>query len=425
MSARYESLLSRIHAEWSATDWERFRESACVPNPLTTLHEAAHWFQRQTLLERALYLVTVRALLENQPERNAEQKEELRKVIACRRLLSPISEGLALYTQFDYFPSNFFIGAGERSPYDAMIEFLLARRGFEETITARYDLGDAAWEALCQTRLTATALNKKLELLKTPFLILDNHVTGYLIIKASVARARCRPYFEFMHDGLVVPLIMSLFYNCPELVRLVLDPAVGTLEAIARMSSVLQERIEFVLDGERLAGLIMKTRGQSPDLEHSVAFDKDLDEFEAAEELYSDAYDALLQPIRSSVGEWIRPDQTVDSYLEETYQGQYGEPPYPLDAFQLLSSPHFGRLFTAEVTLIPKGESVTVKFRDTNQTLDLPSNSQRARTYGWIRLPEKEVAGRLTEAVVHLHGLDHDFFSVSFISHERGLVTLS
>jgi len=146
--------------------------------------------------------------VEDQPDRSAEKKEELRKVIVCRRLLSPISKGLALYTQFDYFPSNFFIGAGKRSPYDEMIEFLLARRGFEETMTTPMILVMPPG-AISQTRLTTKALNKKLELLKTPFLILDNHITGYLIVKASVARARYWPYFEFMHEGLVVPLIIG------------------------------------------------------------------------------------------------------------------------------------------------------------------------------------------------------------------------
>lgn len=425
MKAHYESLLSRIHAEWNESDWQRFRESARVPNFLTTLHEAAHWFQRQTLVERTLHLVTVRALLEEQEIRSPESKEELRKVIVCRKLLSPISEGLALYTQFDYFPSNFFIGAGQRSPYDAMVEFLLARRGFEKTEGNDFDLAHAAWDALIATRLSDSALRKKCRLLETPFLIMDDHITGYLIVKASVARARCKPYGIFMYDGHLLPQIMSLFYNCPEIVRLLLDSSVGALEAMDRVSRVLRQRVEFLLDGDTLAGLVMSTRGRLPDFEHAVSFDQDTEEYKAAQDLYSTAYDQLLRPIRSSLGERIRPEQTVDNYLDETYNGKYEDPAYRLSAYQLLSSPHFGRLFTENVTIVPKGELMRVIFRSTNQVLDfLPSNSMRAQAYDWLRRPSNEVEGRLTEAIVHLHGLRHDFFHVSFISHERGLLTL-
>lgn len=424
--AHYQSLLSRIYAEWNEFDWLHFRESTCVPNPLTTMHEASHWLQRQTLVERSLHLVTVRALLENQEGRSPGEKEELRKVIAFRKLLSPISEGLALYTQFDYFPANFFIGAGKRSPYDALIEFLLARRGFEETEGTRFDLASVAWEALSNARLSELALQKKRELLLKSFLTIDDHVTGYLIIKASVARARCNSHFEFLHDGHLLPLIMSLFYNCPEFVQIVLDSTVGAIEAIYRVSLILQQRLELLLDGKTLANLVSLTRDRVPDFENTVALNQDAEEYDAAEKLYSSAYNAMLKPIRSSLGKWIRPEQTVDDYLEETFEGKDGDPPYPLDAHQLLSSPHFGRLFTADVKIAPKGESADITFRATNQTVESPANvSPRAQRYGWIRYPENEVEGRLTEAITHLHGLRHEFFNVSFISHERGILTLS
>jgi hypothetical protein len=78
MNARFVSLLSQIYTGWTEADWQRFRRNAQFPNLLTTLHEAAHWLQRQTLLERALHLVTIRSLLENEA-RHRGSNEQLSK----------------------------------------------------------------------------------------------------------------------------------------------------------------------------------------------------------------------------------------------------------------------------------------------------------------------------------------------------------
>jgi hypothetical protein len=376
--------------------------------------------QRQTLLERALYLVTIRALLEDAHEPTAENQEQLRKVIACRRLLAPIGEGLALYTQFDYFPSNFFIGAGKRSPYDGFLEFLVARRGFEDRGDNADDLPTSAWKALAAARFTDDALRKKRGLLESPLLILDDHITGYLIIKSIIADARCGEYRFFVHDGLLVPLILSLFYNCPGIIKTILDPDICCDEAIESISESLQRRLTLVRDGETLTALLLKTRGREPDFEHSVALEEDKTAFAEAQTLYSLAYDELMEAAIASLDHNLRDEQCLNEPHEEK-QGLDSEALWPP---ALLSSPHFGRVFTANVRIRPTGETLTVELKSTGQTISFNSNSLRAEAYRWIKPPKTETDGTLTEAIVHLSGLQHDFFHISFISYEGGMLAL-
>ncbi len=399
MSAHYQPLLSHIHAEWTQDDWVRFSNSASVPNLLTTLHEAAHWLQRQTLVGRALHLVTVRALLEDGAPRSAGDREALNKVIACKRLLAPLSEGLALYAQFDYFPANFYVGAGDRSPYDALVEFLVARRGFEAA-NDDTNLADAAWKAIVAARMSGDALIKKRRLLDTPFLCLEDHITGYLLVKASIARVRSSPGTIYLHDGHLVPLIASLFYSCPPSVQAILDPDVSAADAIDVVSRMIRERVAMMLDADAMAALVSATRGRYPDFEHAPGLDSDEEAFTDAEARYGRAYDGMF-----------------DHHIRTS--------PSPLTGDQLLASPHFGRVFTADVTIEPDKNGPKVVFRATGQQfVSLSSVSPRA-AYGWIRWPETPVPGRLVEAIAHLHGLEHDFFRISLVSHENGLAALT
>jgi len=421
LTARYASILSRIYGEWCTDDWEYFRSFANVPNLLTVLHEAAHWMQRQTLLERALHLVTVRAFLGHATSL-PKQANELPKVIACRKLLAPISEGLAIYTQFDYFPANFFTSAGKRSPYDGFLEFLVARRDFEKTSGTEAGLAETAWDALATARFSDEALQKKRRLLETPFLIGEDHITGYLLVKAIVANARCS-YPFYLHDGLLLPLITSIFYNCPEMIRAILDSAVSCDDAISIFTENLRSRLQTANSQTALRDLLLQIRGTIPDFEHSVALEQDRSGFIAAQELYQAAYDGISKHIDAS--------QAAESFTQGASENDASargptdeEELSPIVGFALLSSPHFGRIFTEEVTIRPEGEVFAVQLKSTGQTVELKSNSLRADVYRWIIHPDKETDGILTEAIVHLHGLDHDYFRVSLISHPKGLLVL-
>ena len=284
MNASYRSILSQIHSGWSAAEWQHFQTTGGLPNLLTVMHEAAHWMQRQTLLERALHLVTVQSLLEEGEVRTAKDQQQLRKVIVCRRLMSPISEGLALYTQFDYFPGNFYIGAGGRSPYDGFIEFLVSRREIENPTGG--GLSEKAWKALSAARLTDEALQKKRALLDTPFLILEDHITGYLIIKAIICNIRCGNFPFYVHDGLSVPLVMSLFYNCPQLIKTILDPNIGADEASATVPEMIRQRVHLALGLADDPWFLNQFRRRVPDFEHDVALDQDRAGFEEARSIY-------------------------------------------------------------------------------------------------------------------------------------------
>jgi len=379
--------------------------------------------QRQTLLERALHLVTVRSLLEKGIERTAEEQQDLRKVIVCKQLMAPISEGLALYTQFDYFPANFYIAAGGRSPYDGFIEFLVARREIDNP--SDDDLPEKAWHALSQARLSGEALRKKRALLDTPFLIIEDHVTGYLIIKSIICNIRCGSYPFYVHDGLAVPLVMSLFYNCPQIIKVILDPHIGVEEASAVIQETIRRRLQLALRLGNDARFLDQFRGQRmPDFEHDVALDEDREDFNEAVTIYGKAYDTLVKEVRTSVGDWIRDDQSLDDYIRHTYQGKDGDAPYPISAVSLLSSPHFGRLFSEKVRIKINADTYVVELSSTGQRITIDTNSTRAETYGWVVGPPGDTDGVLGEAIVHLHGLQQDFFSVSFVSHDRGLLTL-
>ena len=101
--------------------------------------------------------------------------------------------------------------------------------------------------------------------------------------------------------------------------------------------------------------------------------------------------------------------------------------PTPISAVSLLSSPHFGRVFSENVRIKINGDAYAIELSSGGQLINLTNfnnNSFRAERYGWVVRPDRDTNGVLTEAIVHLHGLQHDFFSVSLISHERGLLTL-
>jgi hypothetical protein len=102
----------------------------------------------------------------------------------------------------------------------------VSSKDIDEPSGDQRSLAETAWEALSKARLTSEALVLKTNLLKTPFLLQENpesHITGYLLIKASLARARASTKGRFIHDGMLLPILVSLIYCCPELVLLILD----------------------------------------------------------------------------------------------------------------------------------------------------------------------------------------------------------
>lgn len=77
------------------------------------------------------------------------------------------------------------------------------------------------------------------------------------------------------------------------------------------------------------------------------------------------------------------------------------------------------------MTLFPGEESDSIKLDTAAPAFTLPSLSPRAEAYRWLRHPTTVKKGRLIESIAHLHGLRHDFFQVSLVSHERGLSTIT
>src|SRR6202023_3553964 len=79
------------------------------------------------LVYRALHFLATRALRNVDKPLTRPQKRDLDKIIILRTLLAPISEGLALYAQYDYCPANFYGIYSPRSTFGGLIEFIIAK----------------------------------------------------------------------------------------------------------------------------------------------------------------------------------------------------------------------------------------------------------------------------------------------------------
>jgi hypothetical protein len=183
------------------------------------LHEACHWYQQRYLLHQAINLVAIRALAQSDSRLSLASQRALSKVIAIRQLLAPLTEGLALYAQYDYFPSNYYSTFGPRSSFDALLEFVITKR---YTLNAPSGTGmaalrDQAEDFFSTWRLSPDCLQRKRALLRTPLLIGEDHVTGYAFVKWLVSKIRTYPTCPYVHDGLLLPFLAEQFFDIPTL----------------------------------------------------------------------------------------------------------------------------------------------------------------------------------------------------------------
>ena len=116
------------------------------------------------------------------------QKRKLyRKANTARALLRPYGEGISLYMQFDYFPTNFFSNFSSRTRLDALIEMVVSHRYSFQNFDRLpiQELGERAFTFFRDERLRASTFKKKVSLLMQPLGVSARTYFGLPHYKAS------------------------------------------------------------------------------------------------------------------------------------------------------------------------------------------------------------------------------------------------
>jgi hypothetical protein len=419
MDAHYDPVSSNAYAGWDGSAVASFRGGMRFGEPLVLLHELGHWFQKRSRVEWAINNMLVRGFVSE----NEQRKQELyRKALAARALLRPYGEGLSLYMQYDYFPANYFGSFGPRCEIDALAEVIVSQR-FSFQKYDRLDiqeLGRLAASFFRGERLCLRTLQKKMSVLSNPLRVGQDHILGYLFIKRVIANIKSFSVPYYLHDEAILQSLIRHVFEEPALIELLLDDALDFESFINLFAAVLKKKLNQLVQNRKIG----RTFWAAVDDKYAIRNRKrESQRLGVCDRRYGDLCKSLLFGLRQSVEDYLQPHETLAEY-EERYAASPGPLPFPIDAISLLLAMDAVKFGSFNVTLRRENDSWYVEFDEHNLRLPLSgfgTESPRAGFYHWTIEPNDGQRARLVE-VLFLHR--GDFFHVSFLDCERGLLYL-
>lgn len=416
----FDNATSRIAGVLHGSQLLHFRSDFSLHDPLAFFHETVHWFQRKTLFNWCLNRLLITAYLE---ENQIHKRMLYDKYIVARRMLLPYSEGLALFAEFDYFPANYAIGAGDHNDFDELFELIISDRfSFQsyERLEA-WELNGKADAFLRAYRLSRDGLLKRERLMMMPLGSGHPHISGYLFIKRAVAAAKRRGLFSYIHDGAIMTGLTWYVYEAPELCRLVNDDdCVGTAFEEA-FKSALARRLDQLWLGPK-AGEILERFDRRGGSERAKPELNDPEARAAAESAHSNQCDQLLYALfRESVLDHVRPDETMAEYDERIGPNA----PPAINGFNVLMAMDAARFGVFDGVLAKSGDDWVLRIGEDGIDIAVDAlgpPSPRPERYRWTT---DRVVGSRARLVEALFFLDRRLFHISFVDTPKGMIHLT
>jgi hypothetical protein len=162
--------------------------------------------------------------------------EDLIRYETATRLLRPLSEGLALFAEFDVIP-----GASKAlSPVVGLATFLF---GTHTDMRVSYNV------LLQQLRFRKQFVRRKAALLAEPFSCESGYLPGYMAVKYLWRNAMGRSERACDSD-LFFSYLRSFFFGDPNFAAVILDTSTSEIESARAISNYFQERIDFLLKSD-------------------------------------------------------------------------------------------------------------------------------------------------------------------------------
>lgn len=420
MRPAYDSPTAQILGVIAEEDVREFRSDFKLKDPLSFWHECVHWFQRKSLLGYSLNNLLLRAYCAADPKK---KQQFYAKYLFCLRVLGPYAEGTAIFAQYDYFPSNYFIGVGEHNYLDELFTLFVANRfSFQQGDYDENELAQLSLDYLSTFRLNGNTVRKKRGLMAIPILVRQKHQLGYLFVKLVVSHIKRFPRFHYVHDGAILSGLIYYVFEYHDLIDLVNDDDCVGSAFNTLFAGKLAHRLSKLLDPQQVGQIFWSYRraGGNHTAQEMLAIDGE--KHSESERKYNEMYNWVYEfKFVESVARYMNFGESLDEYLERR------EPlsPLPVDAFQVLHGLDAVRFGMMPARLIRASDREYLEFHGCNERIDLEqigATSHRAQKYGWIKPPPPDGEVCLKEV---LFFLDHRLFHVTTVDFPHGSMKIT
>ena len=217
-----------------------FLNNFTVDDPLALAHELTHCVTGQTAVGQALFLSQF--ALNSQGEECLFAPNMVHRFDVGNYLLTPLLEGLALFVQFDHFPT-----IDMHIYWVDSIYFWLSGMA-KETGESKND--DNTYNYIGRYRLSQAQQEKRQELLCSDLDSPSPYTTGYFIIKEIFYGIRSTTKSPLGTKGAFVNYIKEFLFNDYVLANLIVDTSLSMEEFITQFKNRLNERITFLMGNE-------------------------------------------------------------------------------------------------------------------------------------------------------------------------------
>jgi len=396
----FDSSLSRIYAGLDGSSIASFREKLELDNPFIFIHEACHWYQKQTLVGQALNLLLIEAFSDS----SNNKKWKYEKALMTLDLLKPYSEGISLYAQFDYFPANYYSNFGKRNKFDALIEFIVAKRfSFQnDNPLSEEELGKQASDIFLKEKLSNKAIDKKKSLLQQPLFIGEPHITGYLLIKQAVKNIKTFKNYIYTHDGSIISGLTDFIYNYPTLAEIILDDNLKGDSFYIILQKKLNERICLLRDSSTIGEMFFHYSFKGGNSAQVEELGINLDHHQFQNNQINDRMLKLFNiGLLQSVSEYLLPNETIEEYNDRYYESK--NLPFILNVAILFRSYEMVKFGAIDIRFVKKQNDWLIESKDFNFNIllsELGAPPMRVKNY--LSPPHDGQEGRLSEIIYYM-----------------------
>ncbi len=214
------------------------------------LHEFTHHWCFDSLVGSAIALTTLRArraaIVSGAGAASDAIQRDLCRCRSVEAMLQPLSEGLALFAEFDITPGP--ASSQSQTTSSAIICFGFAM----QSPKGELETSDLVVRGLLQElRRRSDVLERKAGVYALPFEVKHGYLAGYMAIKSLWAYLAARvPAFE--DRDLYLCYLRSYVYADAELVRIILQDGETDFDACQQISRRIHERLVSLLTDEHL-----------------------------------------------------------------------------------------------------------------------------------------------------------------------------
>jgi len=418
----FDSVTSKIAGALPERQLNRFRRDFSLNDPLAFFHEIVHWYQRKTLLSWSLN----RLLISAHHEVDEKKKRHLyEKYVAARQMLMPYGEGLSLFAEFDYYPANFAMPAGDHNDFDELFELVVSNRysfqSYERQPVSEVNIH--ADRFIRAFRLTPEGLAKRERLMMMPLGSGHPHIAGYLFIKRAISAIKRQGVSSYIHDGAIVSGLTWYIFEAPELCELVNDDNCLSDDFIQAFKAALAVRLNNLWTGPTAGKCIARfgKLGGSRGAMHALL---DMERYWDANRKHSLQANELLQVFfRESVEEYMDMNETIEEYDDDDEDDPQAL--WAVDGYSVLMAMDAARFGVFEAVLTKSDEDWVLRFGESGFELALKTLGQpsiRAERYQWLIEKTPGMECRLVEA---LFFFDKKLFHTTIIDSSQGMLHLS